>query len=64
VGAYLFADTYKGELRAIVVDGTKTVAQRVLLAVPGGLVSSFAEDTRGELYVLSLAGGVYRIDAG
>jgi glucose/arabinose dehydrogenase len=63
-GAYLFADTYRAVLRAIVVRGTRTVAQRQLGPVPGGLVSSFAEDPSGELYVLSLAGGAYRLDPG
>ncbi|MCU1374450.1 MAG: hypothetical protein JWO68_1736, partial [Actinomycetia bacterium] len=64
VGAYLFADTYTARLRAIVVQGTKTVAHRDLGAVPGGLVSSFAQGPGGELYVLSLAGGAYRLDPG
>jgi glucose/arabinose dehydrogenase len=64
VGAYVFTDTYEGVLRLLAVDGTKVVAQRDLQAVPGKLVSSFAEDPDGELYVLSLAGGVYRLDPG
>jgi glucose/arabinose dehydrogenase len=61
-GAYLFADTYKGHLRSIVVQGATTVAHRDFGLVPGGLVSSFAEGPAGELYVLSLSGGVYRLD--
>ena len=64
IGAYLFADTYQGVLRLLAVDGTKVVDQRDLQLVPGKLVSSFAEDPSGELYVLSLAGGVYRLDPG
>lgn len=54
VGRYLFTDTYRPTLR--VLDGPK------LGQIPGGMVSSFAQDPNGELYVLSLAGGVYRID--
>jgi glucose/arabinose dehydrogenase len=64
VGAYLFADTYRARLRAIVVPGASTTAQRDFGAVPGGLVSSFAEGPAGELYVLSLDGGIYRLDPG
>ncbi len=64
VGAYLFADTYKGGIRSIVVEGTKVTAQRELSGVPGGQIVSFAEDPAGELYVLSLSGGVYRLDPG
>jgi glucose/arabinose dehydrogenase len=63
VGAYLFADTYVGQLRAIAVRGQKTIDQRDLGSVPGRLVASFAEDPAGEVYVLSLAGGIYRLDA-
>jgi glucose/arabinose dehydrogenase len=62
VGAYVFTDTYEGVLRLLAVDGTKVIGQRDLQPVPGKLVSSFAEDPDGELYVLSLAGGVYRLD--
>jgi glucose/arabinose dehydrogenase len=64
VGAYLFADTYQGVLRLLAVDGTKVVAHRELRPVPGKLISSFAQDPAGELYVLSLEGGIYRLDPG
>ena len=40
------------------------VDHRELQAVPGKLISSFAQDPAGELYVLSLAGGIYRLDPG
>lgn len=59
-GAYLFTDTYAPVLRAFHVSG----AERRFGEVPGGLVSSFAEGPDGELYVLSLEGGIYRIAAG
>jgi glucose/arabinose dehydrogenase len=62
-GAYLFADAYTARLRAIVVAGGKTVQQRLLgVTVPGDVLGSFAEDPNGELYALSLGGGVFRID--
>jgi glucose/arabinose dehydrogenase len=60
-GAYLFADTYTARLRAIVVSGNRTVAERQFGEIPGGLVGSFAEGPGGEVYVLSLAGGIYGI---
>jgi glucose/arabinose dehydrogenase len=58
-GAYLFADTYAGDLWALTTSGRRT-----FLAVPGGQVAGFGEDTAGEIYVLSLAGAVLRIDRG
>jgi len=61
-GAFIFADAYTSRVRAIVVEGSRTVEHRALIDVPGGLLSSFAEGTDGEVYVLSLGGGVYRID--
>jgi glucose/arabinose dehydrogenase len=59
VGRYVFTDTYQSRLRILDPD-TRQV--RDVGTVPGGLVSSFAEDLDGELYVLSLAGGIYRLD--
>ena len=62
-GTYLFADAYTARIRGI-VDGADKWTERgdLGVVVPGGLVSSFAEDPTGELFVLSLGGGIYRID--
>jgi glucose/arabinose dehydrogenase len=61
-GAYLFADVYTARIQALAVEGSRTVDGRALVEVPGGLLASFAEGPDGEVYVLSLSGGVYRID--
>jgi glucose/arabinose dehydrogenase len=62
-GAYVFADTYEGRLQLLAVHPDGTVDHRDTgIEVAGGLVSSFGEDAAGELYVMSLAGGMYRID--
>ena len=59
-GAYLFSDNCLGGIAALRVRGGRVVAERGLgVRVPSP--SSFGEDGRGELYVLSLEGGVYRI---
>lgn len=57
-GAYVYTDSYKGDLRAYVL-GDKTDTELNVNVPP--VVGSFAQDPNGELYVLSLAGGVYRI---
>jgi glucose/arabinose dehydrogenase len=61
-GAYLFADAYTAELRAIVASGGKVVQQRKLGVRVPGILASFAEHPGGELYAISLSGGIYRID--
>jgi glucose/arabinose dehydrogenase len=62
VGTYLFADTYTAELRALRFTDAGPSEQRALgIDVPGGNVAGFGEDADGELYVLSLAGGVHKI---
>ncbi len=62
-GAYLFGDLCLGRIEALRVDGGKVVAHRKLgPEVPN--LSSFGEDADGELYAMSLSGGVYRIAAG
>ncbi|HVL80858.1 MAG TPA: PQQ-dependent sugar dehydrogenase [Actinomycetota bacterium] len=60
-GAYVFADFCKGELRAFVQDGGRAVGHRSL-GVNAAQVSAFGQDAVGEIYVMSLAGPVYRID--
>jgi glucose/arabinose dehydrogenase len=61
-GAYVYTDTYEPSLRAIVVEGGRVTQSRDLGVRAPGLVASFAEGPSGELYVLSLSGGIYRID--
>lgn len=63
-GAYVFADLVTARLWALAVDDDGTVGRRADLGVgvdPGTLVS-FAEDGSGELYVVSIAGPVLRVD--
>jgi len=58
-GAYVYSDLCLGRLEALRVrDGQ---VRRIDLGRTVQAVSSFGEDTTGELYVLSLVGGVYRL---
>jgi glucose/arabinose dehydrogenase len=61
-GVYFFTDTYTASLRVLHNTGNEILHRDLGVAVPGGLVSSFGEDADGELYVLSLDGGVFRLD--
>jgi glucose/arabinose dehydrogenase len=60
VGAFLYADVCGGWVRAVRQEGGKVVDQAELLQL--NQLVSFGQDAAGELYALSLAGGVYRID--
>ena len=63
VGVYLFADFCGGELRGLVQrEGESPAEDSLDLSIFNP--SSFGQDTDGELYVLSLAGQVYRIVPG
>ena len=59
-GAYVFGDYCIGRLEAIRLEGGRVVEHRSLGPVVQGL-SSFGEDARGELYVMSLGGVVSKI---
>ena len=61
-GAYLFGDYCQGDLRALRVRDGQVTEERTFDAHVDQLVS-FAEDADGEVYVLSLQGGIYRLDA-
>jgi glucose/arabinose dehydrogenase len=61
-GWYVFTDYCNGVLRALRVRRDGTV-QRARLGAAVESPSSFGEDERGELYVLSQQDGVYRIHA-
>ncbi len=60
VGAYVFADFCGGGLEAFVLRDGVAKQHRPLGEVVDA-VASFGQDAAGELYVLSLAGPVYRI---
>jgi glucose/arabinose dehydrogenase len=61
-GAYLFGDYCQGDVRALRVRDGEVTEERTFDAHVDELVS-FAEDADGEVYALSLGGGIYRLDA-
>lgn len=58
-GVYLYADYCSGVVWGLWSDGASWVSRE--LAKPGFRISSFAEDARGELYVLDHGGAVWRV---
>jgi glucose/arabinose dehydrogenase len=61
-GAYVYGDVCDGRIRVLARARGQALRHRDLgLRLPG--LVSFAEDHAGELYALSLAGGVYRLEA-
>lgn len=61
VGAYLYADFCGGDIQALRQVAGRAQDERSLdVTVPN--LASFAEDAAGELYALSLSGGVFRLD--
>lgn len=58
VGSYVFADYCKGALQVF----TPGAAEATPLGVDVASPSSFGIDANAELYVLSLDGGIYRLD--
>jgi glucose/arabinose dehydrogenase len=65
VGTYVFADAMSGTLYGIPAESARRARPEILGMVPGALVSSFAEDTAGELYVLDRnSGSFYSIIGG
>lgn len=62
-GAYVFGDFCGGRLEAIRVADGRVVDHRFLGPEVSNL-SSFGEDASGELYALSLSGGVYKLVPG
>ncbi len=60
-GAYLFGDYCQGDVRALRVRDGQVTEERSFDAHIDSLVS-FTEDADGEVYALSLQGGIYRLD--
>ena len=63
VGHYLYADYCTHFVRSFRFSGGQAIDRRDRTAQldPGRNISSFGEDARGDLYILTLAGGLYRI---
>ena len=59
-GQYLYADCCSGRLWAVPADGSGRRKAREIGTVPQP--SSFGEDDRGEVYVTSFDGGLYRLE--
>jgi glucose/arabinose dehydrogenase len=59
-GQYLYADFCSGRLWAVPADGSGRRKVREIGTVPQP--SSFGEDDRGEVYVTSFDGGLYRLE--
>jgi len=60
-GAYVFADFCAGQLLALrQTDGAPTDSGSLGVQVPS--IAGFGEDNDGEVYVLSLEGGVFRLE--
>jgi len=59
-GRYLYADYCNGKVWSFTYPSPVTVDGSADLS-PGGGVSGFGQDVRGELYILQLGGPVYRI---
>ena len=63
-GVYIFADYCVGDIQGLLARNTVRLDERSLgIPVASGQVTSFGEDADGEIYVLSAAGAVYRIEA-
>lgn len=64
-GHYFYADYCDGWVRSFrYQDGQAVDAARWPTRAPGGAVPGFGEDAAGEPYVLSAAGGVFRMVPG
>jgi glucose/arabinose dehydrogenase len=62
-GRYVYADACEGRLRSARLRAGRAVPDRKLDLRGVPAVSSFGQDNRGRVYVISLAGAVYRLTA-
>ena len=61
-GVYVYGDYCSGEIHGLRTDGSDAVEHK-LLVDSGLMITSFGEDEKGEIYVLSQNGGIYRLIA-
>jgi glucose/arabinose dehydrogenase len=62
-GAYLFSDNCLGGIAALRLRQGRVVSERGM-GIKVSSPSSFGQDANGEVYLLSLSGGVYRLVGG
>ncbi|MXV13997.1 PQQ-dependent sugar dehydrogenase [Hufsiella ginkgonis] len=63
-GKYLFGDFTSGNIWALTYSGKEAVSNELLTRLPQGGLSSFGEDTQGNLFMLALGPGkIYRLEA-
>ena len=61
-GHYLYADFCQGWVRSFRLEGGTAVDRREWPTLsPGGHITSFGEDSQGELYLMTEEGGVFKI---
>jgi glucose/arabinose dehydrogenase len=60
-GAYFFSDFCGGWVKSFRIENIPATSTDWPSLEPGGFVTSFGEDAAGELYLLTEAGGVYKI---
>jgi glucose/arabinose dehydrogenase len=60
-GNYFYADYCDGSVHSIQYPTNTTPGDWTTLLSPGGSISGFGQDARGELYILQLTGPVWRI---
>jgi glucose/arabinose dehydrogenase len=67
VGRYVYADTFSKKLSSFVWSGEDATGGKICDEFPLNVtadqaISSFGQDLAGEIYVVTLQGGIYRID--
>ncbi|HEX6407291.1 MAG TPA: hypothetical protein VFZ90_08890, partial [Gemmatimonadales bacterium] len=61
-GTYFYADYCAGWVRSFRIQGGVPTEQKEWPELkPGGQITSFGEDSAGELYIATQQGGVYKI---
>jgi hypothetical protein len=62
-GTYFYADFCAGFVRSFQLQNGEPGSQNTwpLLSPPGGQITSFGEDARGELYLMTLGGGLFHL---
>jgi glucose/arabinose dehydrogenase len=62
LGTYFFADFVTGRIWSMTKEGTRWTTPTLELDT-GNSIASFGEDENGELYIVDLGGGIYRLNS-